>query len=768
MNLTSEQLRIINHRGGHARVSAVAGSGKTTTMVERIGRLLERGIAAENILVLMFNRSARQSFEQTMRSRLAAVDRKLPEIRTFHSLGLRLVNSFTRRGSLAGCRLVTEEYVAERLARSVANEVCRQQQGEGGILTSEDVEEFLTFIDRVKSCVETPHTVFSRLDLPKRLDFFPAAFLLFEQMRQKQRLRFFADLIYDPLMALRGDADLIRWVADRVDHIIVDEYQDINETQQHLLRIVAGERARVMAVGDVDQCIYEWRGARPEYMTTRFAADFANPAEYRLSYTFRYGHRLSLAANHLIANNIKRDGKQCISHPLKGPTELCCLEQGATDRLVAVLRTWMEKGRSLGEAAILVRLFAQTVPVELALLEASIPYTLEGGANIFDCEEILGLTGYLKLALDTLQNEPLDQRRRILTAMFCQPHLGIKKKEIETLAESVALHCANDSGSVPAVILGWKNGDYPPFIRKRFARAAETWQWLLGVDPGENGADFLKKIVKRLDLYDFYHSFSGRAAAAENRVRTCEALIDFAGKRGLSVQGVVDTIDEFKCGRVKEDRQGILITSVHRAKGLEWPLVILPGLEEGVFPFFREKDAATDMEDERRLFYVGMTRAVERLVLIHPADVSLKKSIAAHGALVREPSRASRFLFEANPGLSVLLGRYLEQQRESDTRTVAATDIGIARTYLAAVGSSIRLVESADKQREGSAGERGELKEMEILRTEQIHEGMSVVHPKFGCGRVVAVRDRRQGRLLVDFDNHGEMILLASYARLRG
>ena len=115
-------------------------------------------------------------------------------------------------------------------------------------------------------------------------------------------------------MAMLADDELAAWVADRVEHIIVDEYQDINEAQQQLLKILAGKRARVMVVGDVDQCIYEWRGARPEYITSRFQLDFPKPDNYQLSYTFRYGHQLSLAANHLIAGNRKRDQKLCISH----------------------------------------------------------------------------------------------------------------------------------------------------------------------------------------------------------------------------------------------------------------------------------------------------------------------------------------------------------------------------------------------------------------------------------------------------------------------
>lgn len=162
--LTAEQLRVVRHNGQHARVSAVAGSGKTTTMIGRIGHLLASGVRPDEIMVLMFNRSARDAFESVMRQRLGTqFGSNLPEIRTFHSLGHRLVQSFTRRGVLPEFQLVTEEYRLERLARQVATEAYRKEH-ETGWPPAEDIEEFLNFIDLVKSATDAPKKVFRRLD----------------------------------------------------------------------------------------------------------------------------------------------------------------------------------------------------------------------------------------------------------------------------------------------------------------------------------------------------------------------------------------------------------------------------------------------------------------------------------------------------------------------------------------------------------------------------------------------------------------------------
>ncbi|MGB3211328.1 MAG: ATP-dependent helicase [Desulforhopalus sp.] len=757
MNLTDEQLRIIHHSGGHARVSAVAGSGKTTTMVARVAELLRQGVSSKLIMVLMFNKSARDSFAEKMQHRLSPSFSLLPEVRTFHSLGLRLVRSFARRGALPGYRLITEDYVQEKLARQAANQAYREDQENGGWLSGDEIEEFITFIDRVKSTVDSASEVFKKLGLSSRYSYFIKAYALFEQERKQRKIRFYADLIHEPLGAMLADDELAGWVTDRVEHIIVDEYQDINEAQQQLLRILAGRRAKVMVVGDVDQCIYEWRGARPEYITTRFQVDFPKPDNYQLSYTFRYGHQLSLAANHLISGNRKRDQKLCISHETTHKTTISCLEEQKKHRVLSILSDWQGQDRSLGEAAVLVRLFAQSVPVELALLEAGIPYRLEGNAQVFDCPEVLALTGYLKLASDTLVDDDQQSREQMLTAMLSQPHLGIKREESALLVQTIAENPLNGV----EVLRNWINSDMPPFIRKRFEEAAVNWHWLME-RPSSGQADILLiQIVQKLKLYDFYHNFSAKSATAENRVKTCQAFIDFAGAESLSVPEFLDKVAEFKAAGTEQPTATLLITSVHRAKGLEWPLVILPGLEEGAFPFYREREGGTeDLEDERRLFYVAMTRAIEQVVCIHPVDAELKRCIArCCGKIPTNMVRASRFLYEANPGLSVSLGEILSQDSTTNC-TATADDTTIAQQYIESVGATVQLAEGTKEEKTLERTSR------KILEIHEITEGMQVWHPVFGAGTVLAIKDRRQGRLTVSFEDHGEMILLAGYAKL--
>lgn len=767
MNLTDEQWAIIRHDSGHARVSAVAGSGKTTTMVERVGQLLQRGSKAEEVLVLMFNTSARENFELSMNKRLAGLGCKLPEVRTFHSLGLRLVNSFSKRGALQNYRLVTEEHILETLARQVANEVYRQQGEEQGYLSGEDVEEFLAFIDRVKATVEEPEEVFRQLVYPSKLRFFPQAFVLFEEIRKKRRIRFFSDLIYEPIMAMLSDPSLAEWVGDRVDHIIVDEYQDINETQQVMLKRVAGSRAEVMAVGDVDQCIYEWRGAKPEYITSRFGNDFPNPSYYQLSFTFRYGHQLSLAANHLIANNKKRDRKLCVSHSSTPDTDITVVEEKEKHPVVATTRKWIKEGRSLSEAVVLLRLFGASIPVELALLEAAIPYRVVGASDLFESREIAALIGYMSLVRGTIADNEPEKLHFMLHSMFSQPHLGIPREEMEILIQKVS---AAPSSAAEMLLNSCRN-DYAPFIKKRFQEAADTWRWLVGSESQQPAGPFLKSLVSRLSLYDFYDSFAVKAATAENRVKSCEALISFAQTNRHSINTLLQQIDAYRNTRddLADGQERLLITSIHRAKGLEWPLVFLTGLEEGSFPFYQENDQLPELEDERRLFYVAMTRAKEHLVFSYPMDAAYKKTFSAgSGKVPGNQIRASRFLYEASLGLVKQVAASSKKLTvESGEVEIAlrSDDLGIAQQYMDAVYGNVRLV-SKRKNKNKSARTKKYKCTGELLKMGDLAEGLLVVHPRFGDGIIAAVQDRKQGRISVVFKEHGEMVLLAKYARL--
>ena len=704
MRLTEEQEKIIRHTTGHARVSAVAGSGKTTAMIRRVSHLLQQGVAPNKILVLMFNRSAKAVFAERLHQSLQGTTLRPPAVRTFHSLGLRLVASFTNREYLPRYRLVTEDFQLEKLAREAMKQYGAEANGDETWISKEGIEGFLLFISRVKSDIAPPQEVFAACGFEEQHAYYIHAYKVFESLRHATRIRFYHDLIHEPVMAIQEQTDLADWVADHLDYILVDEYQDINEVQQQLLLHIAGQQAQVMVVGDVDQCIYEWRGAQPKYIVSRFARDFSQPTNYTLSYSFRYGHRLALAANHLISNNRLRDRKLCLAWSTNPDTRITCLPEGEVQPLINMLQHWQEK-RGLDQAAVLVRIYAQAVPVELALLEHNIPYRLVGSETVFSCSEIRALLGYLRLCQGSLKKTGQDVDHidhadmSTVLAMLTHPHLWLKRDVLQSLAQKIL----KKPGSAGSLIKKYADEAGSPYLTSRILELAEIWRKIRRKSPKTKAFTVLNTLVEETDLYAHF-LYASRPPVAENKIKTCQSFIRFAHNTGLNVNDFLDEIERLadkKEGKEITGKQdSLLITSIHRAKGLEWPLVILPGLEEGVVPFRQDKgdQEAEDIEDERRLFYVGMTRAQEELCLTYPQDRRLerrKKAGDSRSPATTEKGKypASCFLYEANLDFSDCLGERIVHSKQSKQtkQTVQAVDLTIGKQYLKSVKKSVPL-----------------------------------------------------------------------------
>ena len=766
MQLTEEQQQIIHHGRGHARVSAVAGSGKTTVMVARVCRLLEQGVPPDLIRVLMFNRSAADAFVAKLRKALADTGMTPPEVYTFHALGLRLVRSFTRRGALPGYTLLTRAYEQEKFAREAMKSYGKAHDGDETWLTRESLDAFRTFIDLVKSDIRPADSVFAGYELDPQLHYFVGAYEWFERLRRAAGVRFFNDLVHEPVLVMKNDPQLAAWVGNRVEHIIVDEYQDINEVQQQLLCCVAGSRAQVMVVGDVDQCIYEWRGARPEYIVSRFGRDFPGAVSYTLTYTFRYGHRLSLAANHLIGNNRMRDRKLCLSHATTPDTRLEYQRETEPSPLRAILADWQGQGRILREAVVLVRLFAAAVPVELTLLEENIPYRLVGHESVFFCREIQALLGYLYLCRGGLEKmTDRDEARALVMAMLTNPNLWQGEEGNRKLAAAIVV----DPYQAPTLIRGLAREAKSSFLAGRLQELALTWEGLLHRPLTDSAEAVLEQVIDDTGLFAFFKRFSSSADAG-NKIRTCRAFVRFAQRRKENVGDFLASIERLRSVNSGDQDDFLLITSIHRAKGLEWPLVILPGLEDGAVPYRREEDeeGPDNIEDERRLMYVGMTRAIERLCLLYPEDLRLKRNMKAGDS--RAPLStmdrtypASCFLYESNLWISDQVGERIAHP-QPDAEPLRARNIRVARAYLSAIQAEV-AVEQPGAGRKKKA-RRKIRKKRNWLAAKELRRGMRVRHRVLGPGTVKSI-GHAQGVVTVEFAEYGLQNLVINLAKLR-
>lgn len=656
MGYTTEQMAVVNHDGGHAIVGAVAGSGKTHTMVARVIHLLKAGVEPRRILVLMFNKSAQEEFERRLKLACAEEDLPVAEVLTFHGFGMRISRRLVEAGLLNGAKLETEGYTIRKMAREILQRVNAEGDEDNLLdLNFEVVTEFLDTIDILKGeLFPTPDERWAATvrDIDKR---FVRGFSLFEEARFDRGIRLFSDLIYDPVMAALSNPDVERFIGGRYEHVIIDEFQDINEAQMTLVRMIAGKRAFVMAVGDEDQTIYRWRGAKPDYMTSLFTKEFPGADRYTLPHTFRYGHSLSLLANFVITRNGNRTDKICVSGIERDTAldvRLVASNPGA--EVLKIVKEWTGTGRGLNEVAVLVREYAHSISSEVALLQDGVPYRIVGAAPFFDRADVLGLRAYLQLAAGGMAAvESTERRTKLVQALLMTPTLYLRRDTVEMIAEAVAE--SPDDLLTIAESFFRSDSRALPFTRDRRLRAVETWRWVMGIGPTKKAADLLGEILQRTNLQKEIEKNIPDPRESAEKIRMIWQIVKLARERGESPTGFVAFLDQlaadYGAAEARDDR--VLITSCHRAKGLEWPLVILPELTDGSFPVIRDGSGDAEIEDERRLFYVAATRAKERLALLAPMDQALLMSSRTGRSDPPSNPLASRFLYEANLTVAV-------------------------------------------------------------------------------------------------------------------
>jgi DNA helicase-2/ATP-dependent DNA helicase PcrA len=244
-----------------------------------------------------------------------------------------------------------------------------------------------------------------------------------------QGLRTFADQMQDAIFFFKKYPKQI----PKFQHILVDEYQDVNEVQHRLLQWLAGARAQVMVVGDVDQCIYTWRGANPEFLGQRFVADFVGATTYHLPHTFRFGHRLALLANYAIAQNPWADRHPVLSASTCVDTQVVYSVGEDGGQMIEPLLAWRMQGGRWQDCAVLVRLWAQAGLVELRLLQANIPYRLLGDRSIWDSIAAQGMMAILSVASGDIWQQTYEVRHRLLTAFWQCPNMGLSLSARERL-----------------------------------------------------------------------------------------------------------------------------------------------------------------------------------------------------------------------------------------------------------------------------------------------------------------------------------------------
>ena len=577
--LTDEQRAIITAGFEHAVITAVAGSGKTSTLAWRIRYLLEQGHDPNRMLVLMFNRAARVDFEHKLQDVTRNLGLATPEIRTYHAMGLRLYKRFVREGFLPGFsdKILTDQeisYQAWQLTRrlapeDLADEIRRNKK--------DFVETAVNFIDLVKTTLSPVDIVFEELGYSDKHRYLIDLFHSFEQWRKSQSRISYADMLYEPVMAIHQNPPLQRLVGNKMDLVLVDEYQDTNEIQHLLLRYVAGDRARVTVVGDPDQTIYEFRGARPDFILRRFSEEFESPLEQTLSYTFRYGHQVALLANHLICHNTGRKDVLCHSHPTTPETGITLHQQENDSDLVLKLLQPMDD-EALANTAILFRVWSQSVPIELKLLARQVPYRIDAGKGALFSREVQAITSLLMVVSGRIRNLPDEDRLDIARQLLRFPHVGLKEPELEQLARFLA----GFGERWHERLLAMDFDALAPMAAKKLRKLGETLAQLERFKGSV--ADLISRYAEETELYEGIRSLALTHETADERIETIRGFRLYLSGLDVSIDGALEHLKALKKQAGENRHGGALLSTIHRTKGLEWSTVILPGLQESTCP----------------------------------------------------------------------------------------------------------------------------------------------------------------------------------------
>ncbi len=650
-NLTPEQEQVIYHPlGQHARVLAVAGSGKSTTMAHRIHHLvLDCGLRPSALQVLMFNSLARKQFAVLL-GRVGLPETRQPAVHTFHSFSFHVINQMVKNSVLPPSTQFWLADKSELIWLTVKRAITSLEKAKHIPPEAVDPEDALHAIGLWKGALIPPDRAGSYTS-----PYLPLVYQEFEHLRQAANALTFDDFVPLTITLLEGNPSARARYCQDVQQLIVDEYQDINYGQQRLIELLAGKQADVMVVGDDDQTIYEWRGARPNYILHDFAQVFKGKPiqDYRLSRSFRFGPLIAQCAANVIACNASRVEKPLVAYQSAkhGFVHIFQGDYSATKEVTEQILALIQVDKvPPAEIIVLARMFAQLDNLETEFLARRIPYRVDGQEPFFKRQEINTLLDYLRLAnqyripltersggwLLNVANKPSRMLSRSLLSNL------IATARVRHLSAEQALEMAMSDSTLG--LGSWqveKVGSLAGFLNALEGRLKSQ-----SVKAGE----LLDWMVQSLDYLAYFQDYYGKGEHADEKKYAVVNFIRYVTQLDVTPESLLDHLARVDTTQGKAEDELIVFTTIFRTKGLEFDYVVLPQCDDNLFPYLkgertdiydtqglvREWEMSSKLESERRLFYVALTRARK-------------------GVLI---------------GASLYPSRFLEEVRLADTETV--------------------------------------------------------------------------------------------------
>ena len=710
--LNSVQQKAVEHTDGPVLIFAGAGSGKTRVLTHRISYLLgEQRVSPDRILAVTFTNKAAGEMKTRLERMVGAQARDL-WVGTFHSMCVRMLRRDGSKAGIAPNFAIIDDSDQRQLVKDILDDL---DYDERQIAPGACLHE----ISKAKNSLIWPEQYHEKQTsfLGERMANVYAEYQ--RRLRESNSLDF-DDLIVRTIDLIEKDKGVRTKYQEKFEYVLVDEYQDVNLAQYRLVALLAGKHKNITVVGDDDQSIYSWRGSDYK-MILRFEDDFKGAKVFKLEENYRSTQRILDAANAMVANNKTRASKKLFTNRAEG--EEITLYPAATERdearyVTEKIKEMVREGAAYKDFLILYRTNAQSRVFEEAMIADGIPYRVVGGVGFYARAEIKDVIAYLRYVMN-----PSDALafKRIVNV----PRRGIGQQTLTALVQAANARGLSVGEAIfdsdllkEAVPKKLKELERFAELIKKFREQAET----MGV------ADLLVHVMEDSGYVRELQAEETHDARA--RIENLQELLGVAREyEGLEPESTlagflanIALISDLDA--LDPESSYVTLMTMHGAKGLEFPHVFLTGLEEGVFPHSRALTEMEELEEERRLAYVGVTRAMDRLFL------SFAQRRAIFGNTYAYPK--SRFI-EEMPGIVTL---------ESDSVVLPRPSGGRWR--------EVSIHESA------GAG-----------LTMNLSDGDRVRHPKWGEGTIRGVVGAGgDGLITIDFPNVGQKMLMLKYAPL--
>lgn len=726
--MNPRQLEAVLHTEGPLLILAGAGSGKTTVLINRIAYIIDQSLAKPwQILAITFTNKAAGELKERLTAMLGDTGGDVWAA-TFHSTCARILR---RDGDRIGYSSHFTVYDTDDSKRLVKD--CQKALNIDDKMISH--KSILSEISHAKDSMLSPADYQAAAGSDFRLAKIGAVYELYQKRLREADAMDFDDLLGNTVELFRQCPDVLEYYQNRFRYIMVDEYQDTNQVQYEFVRLLAGKSKNLCVVGDDDQSIYKFRGATIENIMS-FEKSYPNAKVIRLEQNYRSTKNILNAANAVISNNEERKGKTLWTENPEGDKIQIHTSSNEQDEAGFVATTILEqvaKGRKYSDFAVLYRMNSQSNILEKVFVKSGIPYRIIGGHRFYERREIRDMIAYLSVI-----NNPSDEIR--LRRIVNQPKRSIGDKTIATASE-----IAGALGESLLEVLG--RADEFDSLRRASVKLKAFYDMMQElIDANDDESVSLHELYELiLEKTGYIEALRGEKEEAETRIENINELasnlLKFQEENGeeatlsafLEEVSLMTDIDNYD-----ETADTVVMMTMHSAKGLEFPVVFLPGFEEGIFPGLQAIYDPNEIQEERRLCYVAITRAKESLYLLN-AD-----SRMLFGATSR--NRPSRFSLEIPLDL-------INKTREQDWRKPdLGTKMPVAETELRrkSATAAMHFGQVTPPARSGNMFKTGDM----------------VQHKTFGKGLVISATPMGNDVLLEIAFEQGTKKLMANFARL--